>query len=132
MLWRSKKGEQRSLITEWHDGKTWNEMTEDEHQLSHGDYEAQSGIGVVPAHSREHLTPGDTAVIMLRRRLEEAVDDVAAGRDPVRVSFDPDAPPLETVACALRPMDGTALSRSSGSGALTSETIATEKKHQDA
>lgn len=127
MLWRSKKGQQRALITEWHDGKTWDEMTEEEHQLSPGDYEAQSSIGVVPAHSREHLSPGDTAVIMLRRRLEEAIDDVAAGRDPVRVTFDPDAPPLETVAYALRPMDDGNPVRSVGSDANNRETIAAQK-----
>jgi phenylpropionate dioxygenase-like ring-hydroxylating dioxygenase large terminal subunit len=124
MLWRSKKDQQRSGLTEWHDGRTWEDLTEEEHQLSPGDYEAQSSIGVVPCHSNEHLSPGDVAVIMLRRRLEEAVEDVAAGRDPVRVSFDPDAPPLETVACAMRPMDGTKPS------APERETIAAEKKHE--
>jgi nitrite reductase/ring-hydroxylating ferredoxin subunit len=130
MLWRSKLNDHHaSLLNEFHDGKTWDQMTEAEHQLSPGDYEAQSSIGVVPAHSREHLSAGDVAVIMLRRRLEETVDEVAAGRDPVGVSFDPDAQPLETAAFAMRPMHDAKLS---GSATINRETVATEKKHQDA
>jgi hypothetical protein len=64
---------------------------------------------------------------MLRRRLEEAIDDVVAGRDPVRVTFDPDAPPLETAAYALRPMDDGNPVRSVGSDANNRETIAAQK-----
>lgn len=95
MLWRSKGIGQRSRIEELHDGKTWWEMTDAEHQASPGDYEAQSSIGALPAHNREHLSQGDVALVMLRRRLEEAVRDVAEGRDPVGVSFDTNAPPFE-------------------------------------
>lgn len=95
MLWRTKKKGDRSGFVERHDGKTWWEMTEDEHRDMPGDYEAQSSIGSTPAHNREHLSQGDVAVVMLRRRLEEAVRDVAEGRDPVGVYFDENAPPLE-------------------------------------
>lgn len=95
MLWRTNEPGKRSRIEELHDGKTWWDMTDDEHQASPGDYEAQSSIGALPAHSREHLTKGDIALVMLRRRLEEAVRDVAEGRDPVGVSFDREAPPVE-------------------------------------
>jgi hypothetical protein len=33
---------------------------------------------------------------MIRRRLEEAVRDVAEGRDPPGLVFDENAPPIET------------------------------------
>ncbi|MGO9454517.1 MAG: Rieske 2Fe-2S domain-containing protein [Candidatus Binataceae bacterium] len=129
MLWRSKKNDRHaSLLNELHDGKTWNEMTEEEHQLSPGDYEAQSSIGVVPAHSREHLSPGDVAIIMLRRRLEEAVQDVAEGRDPVGVNFDADAPPLETAAFRLRPVDDSDSFAALRSVALNRETLPAAEK----
>lgn len=95
MLWRTKQRGDRSGFVERHDGKTWWEMTEEEHRDMPGDYEAQSSIGSVPSHNREHLTKGDIAVVMLRRRLEEAVRDVADGHDPVGVYFDENMPPLE-------------------------------------
>ncbi|MEH3098929.1 Rieske 2Fe-2S domain-containing protein [Sphingomonas adhaesiva] len=91
MLFRTKKGEQRSHLNELHFGKTWWEMSEEEHQRSPGDYEAQFSIGVLPAHSREHLSQGDVALGMLRRRLAEAVRDVQEGRDPPGVRRGPDA-----------------------------------------
>lgn len=95
LLWRSKYPGQRSNLVEYHWGKSWYELTDAEHQLSPGDYEAQYSIGQPGFHSREHLSHGDAGVVMLRRRLQEAVKDVAEGRDPVGVSFDPDAPPVE-------------------------------------
>ena len=95
MLWRTTKRGERSGFVERHDGKTWWDMNEEEHRDMPGDYEAQSSIGALPSHSREHLSPGDIAVVMLRRRLEEAVRDVAEGRDPVGVYFDEDMPPLD-------------------------------------
>jgi nitrite reductase/ring-hydroxylating ferredoxin subunit len=96
VLWRSKFEHERSGGVELHFGKKWREMTPEEHQLSPGDFEAQSSIGAVPAHNREHLSPGDLGVSMIRRRLEEAVRDVAEGRDPPGLVFDENAPPIET------------------------------------
>lgn len=103
-LWRSKYHGERSNLVELHDGKNWYEMTDAERQASPGDFEAQSSIGALPFHSREHLTGSDIAIVMLRRRLEEAVRDVAAGKDPIGINFDPDAPPVEVEAHFLNPM----------------------------
>lgn len=94
-LWRSKYHGERSNLAEYHWGKGWYELTDAERQLSPGDFEAQHSIGAVPFHSREHLSQGDAGIVMLRRRLEEAVRDVADGRDPVGVSFDHDGPAME-------------------------------------
>ena len=105
MLWRSKYEGERSNSEELHFGKSWWEMSEEEHRASPGDFEAQSSIGTLPTHSREHLSPGDRALGMLRRRLEEAVRDVAEGRDPPNLVFSEDAPPLQTVAHTLIPYD---------------------------
>lgn len=95
-LWRSKKGVNRGSLGEMHGDRPWGALSELEHQLSPGDFEAQSSIGQLPAHNWEHLTAGDAALGMLRRRLEEAVRDVQEGRDPPGVSFNQDAPPRQT------------------------------------
>jgi len=84
-------------------GKTWWEMNEEEHRAIPGDFEAQASIGRLPAHNREHLSQGDVAVAMLRRRLEEAVRDVAEGRNPVGVNFSKEAPPLQISAHGMIP-----------------------------
>lgn len=103
LLFRSKKGQNRGDFNEMHFGKTWPEMTEEEHQISPGDYEAQSSIGRLPAHNHEHLSQGDVAVVTLRRRLEEAVRDVAEGRDPSGLQFDENAAPLQTASHGMIP-----------------------------
>lgn len=103
-LWRSKKGETHDSLAELHDGKVWWEMTEEERQASPGDYEAQSSMPA-PASSYEHLSPGDVAIGIWRRRLEGALADIAEGRDPPGVNFDPDAPPYKTEGFTLRPME---------------------------
>lgn len=107
MLWRAKRG-QPNKLDELHNGKTWWEMTEEEHRLSPGDYEAQSSIGELPAHNHEHLSAGDVAIGMLRRRLEEAVRDVAEGRNPPGLVLDPNAPPLQTEGHPFRPYEAAA------------------------
>lgn len=101
-LWRSKKGEVHDGLAELHDGKNWWEMSELEHQLSPGDYEAQRSMPG-PANSFEHFAMGDVAITLWRRRLEEALADVADGRDPPGLSFDPDAPPRPIEGFKLRP-----------------------------
>lgn len=75
-------------------GKFWWDMTEDEHRRMPGDYEAQVGQGPITAHSEEHFVSSDRGVVMVRRMLQQQLDVVAAGRDPVGVSFDPDAAPV--------------------------------------
>lgn len=66
-----------------HNGKLWNEMTEEEHQRYPDDYEAQGGQGPITFHSEEHLTSSDKGVIMLRKLLTQQIRAVAAGKDPI-------------------------------------------------
>jgi phenylpropionate dioxygenase-like ring-hydroxylating dioxygenase large terminal subunit len=76
-------------------GKFWWDMTEQEHQQFPGDYEAQVGQGPVTLHSEEHFGQSDRGIMMIRRMLDEQLEAVAAGRDPIGVSFDQSAPPVE-------------------------------------
>jgi hypothetical protein len=64
-------------------------MTEQEHQDSPGDYEAQAGQGPISLHSEEHLASSDRGIIMQRRILKQQIQSVAAGGDPIGVNFDP-------------------------------------------
>ena len=105
MIFREKDGQSMADFQEMHDGRSWFEMTEEEHQLSPGDYEAQSSIGNLPAHSREHLSPGDKAVGKLRMRLENAVKDVSEGRNPPGLIFDKNAEPLKVSAHGVIPYE---------------------------
>jgi phenylpropionate dioxygenase-like ring-hydroxylating dioxygenase large terminal subunit len=75
-------------------GKFWWDMTEAEHQKYPGDYEAQVGQGAITIHSEEHFGQSDRGVLMVRRMLRDQLDALAAGRDPVGVSFDPNAAPI--------------------------------------
>jgi phenylpropionate dioxygenase-like ring-hydroxylating dioxygenase large terminal subunit len=75
-------------------GKLWWEMTQEEHQQYPGDYEAQVGQGSITIHSEEHLAQSDRGVLMVRRMLQQQLEAIAQGRDPVGVSFDPQAPPI--------------------------------------
>ena len=76
-------------------GKFWWDMTEQEHQQFPGDYEAQVGQGPVTLHSEEHFGQSDRGILMVRRMLGDQLDAMAAGADPVGISFDPNAPPVE-------------------------------------
>ena len=76
-------------------GKFWWDMTEQEHQKFPGDYEAQVGQGPITVHSEEHFGQSDRGVLMVRRLMRAQLDEIAAGRDPVGVSFDQDAAPIE-------------------------------------
>jgi phenylpropionate dioxygenase-like ring-hydroxylating dioxygenase large terminal subunit len=69
-------------------GKLWSELTEEEHQLFPGDYEAQVSQGAITLHSEEHLVSSDRGVVMLRTLLERQVKAVAAGGDPIGVAFE--------------------------------------------
>jgi phenylpropionate dioxygenase-like ring-hydroxylating dioxygenase large terminal subunit len=70
-------------------GKSWGEMTEEEHQRFPGDFEAQAGQGPISLHSEEHLVTSDRGIMMQRRLLEQQIELVARGGDPLGVSFDP-------------------------------------------
>jgi phenylpropionate dioxygenase-like ring-hydroxylating dioxygenase large terminal subunit len=76
-------------------GKFWWDMTEQEHQQFPGDYEAQVGQGPVTLHSEEHFGQSDRGILMIRRMLSDQLEALAAGRDPIGVSFDSNAPPVE-------------------------------------
>lgn len=64
-------------------GKTWFELTDEEHRAMPGDYEAQVGQGAITYHSEEHLRTSDKGVALLRRMLRAQLAAVAAGRDPI-------------------------------------------------
>jgi phenylpropionate dioxygenase-like ring-hydroxylating dioxygenase large terminal subunit len=71
-------------------GKTWGEMTEEEHQRTPGDYEAQAGQGPISLHSEEHLVTSDRGIMMQRKLLAQQIEVVSKGGDPLGVNFDPD------------------------------------------
>lgn len=50
---------------------------------------AQETQGPITDRSLEHLTESDRGIIMLRKRLREAIDAVAQGRDPEGIVRDP-------------------------------------------
>jgi hypothetical protein len=54
-----------------------------------GDFEAQAGQGPISLHSEEHLVTSDRGIMMQRRLLEQQMEVVTRGGDPVGVSFDP-------------------------------------------
>jgi phenylpropionate dioxygenase-like ring-hydroxylating dioxygenase large terminal subunit len=70
-----------------YNGKTWAELTPEEHQKYPGDVEAQVGQGPITFHSEEHLVSSDLGVSMLRNVLRRQLDTIAAGGDPVGVAF---------------------------------------------
>ena len=75
-------------------GKFWWELSEEEHRATPGDFEAQVGQGAITAHSEEHFAQSDRGIVMIRRMLQDQLDALAAGRDPIGVSFDPNAAPV--------------------------------------
>ena len=46
-------------------------------------------------HSEEHFGQSDRGILMIRRMLSDQLEALAAGRDPIGVSFDRHAPPIE-------------------------------------
>ena len=80
-----------SRMRSTYNGKQWIELTEEEHQIMPGDWEAQVGQGPVTIHSEEHLTTTDRGIAMMRRFWKRQVDTVARGEDPAGVAFTEDA-----------------------------------------
>ena len=66
-----------------HNGKLWNEMTDEEHRLYPDDYEAQFGQGPITLHSEERLATTDKGIVMLRRLLARQIKAVEEGKDPI-------------------------------------------------
>ena len=73
-----------------YDGKSWEELTEEERQRMPGDYEAQVGQGAVTVHSEENLASSDKGVTMFRHRFRQDVQAATGGEDPSCVAFDDD------------------------------------------
>lgn len=82
-----EKGELTKFKSRYN-GKTWAELTPEEHQKFPGDAEAQIGQGPITFHSEEHLMSSDQGVSMLRVLLQKQLDIVARGGDPVGTAFD--------------------------------------------
>jgi hypothetical protein len=76
-------------------GKFWWDMTEEEHQRFPGDYEAQVGQGPMTLHSEEHFGQSDRGILMVRKMLTDQLERLSAGGDPLGVSFDAKAAPVE-------------------------------------
>jgi len=82
-----EKGELTKFKSRYN-GKTWAELTPEEHQKFPGDTEAQTGQGAITFHSEEHLMSSDQGVSMLRILLQKQIDIVASGGNPLGVAFD--------------------------------------------
>jgi len=76
------------------EGKFWWDMTEEEHQRHPGDFEAQVGQGPITIHSEEHFAQSDRGIVMIRHMLQDQIHTIEAGRDPIGVTFDPNAAPV--------------------------------------
>ncbi len=67
--------------------KLWEELSEEEHQIYPGDYEAQKSQGDITWHNHEHLRTSDIGIARLRRYMLEQVKIVEQGGDPAGVAF---------------------------------------------
>jgi hypothetical protein len=81
-----------------HAGKLWAELTEEEHRRMPGDAEAMVSQGPVAARNAEHLASSDRGVILLRKRVGEALDAVERGDDPAGFTFGVEDERVETTA----------------------------------
>jgi phenylpropionate dioxygenase-like ring-hydroxylating dioxygenase large terminal subunit len=75
-------------------GRLWHELSEAEHRDYPGDYEAQVGQGAITLHSEERLVTSDRGVGLLRTSLQRQLAAVAAGENPMGVTFDATASPI--------------------------------------
>jgi phenylpropionate dioxygenase-like ring-hydroxylating dioxygenase large terminal subunit len=74
-----------------HNGKRWADLTPEERRAQPGDWEAQSGQGVVTKHSEEHLASSDRGLAIMRRQFRRALEAVRTGGDPPALAFDEDS-----------------------------------------
>ncbi|MAM62353.1 Rieske 2Fe-2S domain-containing protein [Maritimibacter sp. UBA3975] len=91
------EGDLRRIRSKMND-KYWDELTEDEHQVYPGDYEAQKSQGDITSHNHEQLGTTDQGIVMLRRFIKRQVKIVEDGGDPVGVAFEDGKEWLETPA----------------------------------
>lgn len=85
----TRKGELAAMRSRMN-GKSWDELSEQEHQEFPGDYEAQTGQGAITLHSEEHFGTTDKGIAFLRRFLERQLRVVVEGGDPAGVEFTED------------------------------------------
>lgn len=71
-----------------HNGKLWEDMTEQERQAYPDDRDAQVGQGPITLHSDEHLATSDKGLVMFRRLLQRQLASLQRGEDPSGVWFD--------------------------------------------
>ena len=95
---RKPKDEAAQGLPVYGDGKSWFELSDEEHQRYPGDYETQVGQGPITLHSEERLSASDRGVSIVRRQFKEQVAIVASGGDPVGVSFDENEDSIELIA----------------------------------
>src|SRR3569833_1580700 len=69
-----------------YNGKTWAELTPEEHQKFPGDTEAQVGQGPITFHSEEHLMASDQGVAMLRQKNQHQHKTNTTNKDPIGVA----------------------------------------------
>lgn len=69
-------------------GKLWEELTDAEHQIYPGDFEAMQSQGPITWHNHEHLGTTDQGIVMLRRFMLRQVKAVQEGKDPAGVVFE--------------------------------------------
>jgi len=81
-----EKGELAKFKSRYN-GKSWAELTPEEHQKFPGDTEAQVGQGPITFHSEEHLMTSDQGIAMLRQMFQRQLEALAAGKDPAGVAF---------------------------------------------
>ena len=87
-LVRKPKTDPAQGLPVYGEGRTWFDLSDEEHQRYPGDYETQVGQGPITLHSEERLSSSDRGVSLVRRQFKEQVRIVAEGGDPVGVSFD--------------------------------------------
>lgn len=70
------------------DGRSWFELSDEDHQRYPGDFAAQVGRCAITLHSEERLASTDRGVSIVRRQFKEQVQRVADGLDPFGVHLD--------------------------------------------
>ena len=73
----------------------WFQMTAEQRRERPGDFEAQVGQGPITLHSEEHLVTSDRGIVMLRKQVYKQLKRMEKGEDPINISFDSHAPPVE-------------------------------------
>jgi nitrite reductase/ring-hydroxylating ferredoxin subunit len=72
------------------------DRTYEERQRYPGDAEATEGMGTITVHADEHLAPSDRGVVLMRRRLREAIRELQKGVQPAQPTR-PDGLPIRTL-----------------------------------